>query len=238
VSRRQIDNSRVHQYPWVEDRQTIQVVLTDIVELLYCLSVLYSRVLMNSCIVCLSSTHRYWWSLVLSVCLLLKDIDELLYCLSVFYSRILMNSCIVCLSSTHWYWWTLVLSVRLLLTDIDELLYCLSVFYSRILMKSLVSLCLLLTDIDELVGVCPSSTHWYWWTLVLSVRLLLTGIDYLFGVFRDPPFVNLFTLSSHNDIYFIYDSKFWILILYIYWTKLMANPLNPFNDYVQSHMKY
>jgi hypothetical protein len=111
--------------------------------------------LMNSCIVCPSSTHIYWWTLVLSVRLLLTYIDELLYCLSVFYSRILMNYCIVCPSSTHEYWWTL---------------WCLSVFYSRILMNSCI--------------VCPSSTHGYWWTLVLSVRLLLKDIDYLFGVFK------------------------------------------------------
>jgi hypothetical protein len=161
VSRRQADNTRVHQYLW------------------------------TSCIVCLSSTHRYWWTLVLSVRLLLTDIDELLYCLSVFYSQILMNSCIVCLrqyksssisvsrrqtdnTRVHQYLWVeagqtiqefIVLSVRLLLTDIDELLYCLSVFYSRILMNSCI--------------VCLSSTHIYWWTLVLFVCLLLTDIDYL-----------------------------------------------------------
>jgi hypothetical protein len=144
VSRRRTDNTRVHQYPWVEDRQTIQEFIN-----------IYSRILIISLVsvclllkdidylfgVCLSSTQGYWLSLwclsvfysriliisLVSVSLLLKDIDELLYCLSVFYSRILMNSCIVCLSSTHGYWWTLVLSVRLLLTYIDELLYCLSV---------------------------------------------------------------------------------------------------------------
>jgi uncharacterized membrane protein YqjE len=37
---------------------------------------------MNSCIVCLSSTQGYWWTLALSVCLLLTDIDELLYNIS------------------------------------------------------------------------------------------------------------------------------------------------------------
>jgi hypothetical protein len=119
---------------------------------------------MNSCIVCPSSTHIYWWTLVLSVRLLLTYIDELLYCLSVFYSRILMNSCIVCPSSTHGYWWTIVLSVRLLLTNIDELF-----------------------------GVCPSSTHGYWWTLVLSVRLLLTDIDellYCLSVFHSRILMN------------------------------------------------
>jgi hypothetical protein len=75
VSRRRTDNTRVRQYPWVEDRQTIQefINITDIDYLLYCLSVFYSQILMNSCIVCLSSTHRYWWTLVLSVCLLLTD---------------------------------------------------------------------------------------------------------------------------------------------------------------------
>jgi hypothetical protein len=164
VSRRQTDNTRVHQYPWEEDRQTIQEFI-NILE---------------------KKTDRqwYWWTIVLSVRLLLTDIDELLYCLSVFYSQILMNtrvhqypwiedgqtiqefinicekktdrqynsssicvsrrqtdnarvqnSCIVCLSSTHGYWLPLVVSVRLLLTDIDELLYCLSVFYLRILMN-------------------------------------------------------------------------------------------------------
>jgi hypothetical protein len=80
VSRRQTDNTRGSQYLWVEDRQTIQEVVN------------ICGILMNSCIVCLSSTHGYWWTLALSVCLLLKDIDELLYCLSVFYSQILMNS--------------------------------------------------------------------------------------------------------------------------------------------------
>jgi hypothetical protein len=72
------------------------VVLSSFFWPLYCLSVFYSRILMNS---------------LVSVCLLLTDIDELLYCLSVFYSRILMNSLV---------------SVCLLLTDIDELVYCLS----------------------------------------------------------------------------------------------------------------
>jgi hypothetical protein len=141
---------------------SVCLLLKDIDELLYCLSVFYSRILMNSCIVCLSSTHRYWWTLVLSVCLRQYKISSISLSrrqtdntrvhqypwvedrqtiqefinISVFYSRILMNSCIVCLSSTQGYWWTLVLSVCLLLKDIDELLYCLSVFYSRILMNS------------------------------------------------------------------------------------------------------
>jgi disulfide oxidoreductase YuzD len=142
-----------------------------------------------------SSTHGYWWTLVLSVCLLLTDIDYLLYCLSVFYSRILMNSCIVCPSSTHRYWWTLVLSVRLLLTGIDYLLYwqykSSSISVSRRQIDNTrVHQYLWVEDrqtIQEFINirlmnsciVCPSSTHGYWWTLVLSVRLLLTGIDYL-----------------------------------------------------------
>jgi hypothetical protein len=146
-----------------------------------------------SCIVCLSSTHIYWWTLELYVRLLLADIDELLYCLSVFYSQILMNSCIVCLEkktdrqyksssisvsrrqtdNTRVHQYPRVedghtiqefINIREY-TDIDELLYCLSVFYSRILMNSCI--------------VCLSSTHEYWWTLVLSVRLLLTDIDEL-----------------------------------------------------------
>jgi hypothetical protein len=162
VSRRQTDNTRVHQYPWVEDGQTIQEFIN--IELLYCLSVFYSQILMNSCIVCLSSTHRYWWTLVLdntrvhqypwvedrqtiqefiNICEWQTDRQYKSSSISVSrrqtdntrVPQILMNSCIVCPSSTHRYWWTLVLSVCLLLTDIDELLYCLSVFYSQILMN-------------------------------------------------------------------------------------------------------
>jgi hypothetical protein len=153
---------------------SIFLLLTDINELLYCLSVFYSRILMNSCIVCPSSTHRYWWTLVLSVRLLLTDIDELLYCLCVFYSIHLFVSLFTLSShcdiyfiydSKFWililyvYWtkrWTLVLSVRFLLTDIDELLYCLSVFYSQILMNSCI-VCLSSTHrqtIQEFINIC------------------------------------------------------------------------------------
>ena len=153
---------------------------------------------MNSCIVCLSSTHGYWWTLVVSVRLLLTDIDYLLYCLSVFYSRILMNSCSVCLSSTHGYWWTLVLSVCLLPKDIDELLYCLSVLYSHILMNSCI--------------VCPSSTQGYWlslWCLqtfhtctICSWNFLcFINISYGIGQKLDPgmAYVWMFRLPQENN---------------------------------------